>query len=47
MQNSLPTTWSYTYAASGTYNVVFVIGTLDENGAQQTETKEFTIVVTE
>ena len=47
MQNSLPATWSYTYAQPGTYNVVFVIGTLDENGAQKTETKEFTIVVTE
>lgn len=47
MQNSLPAKWTYTYSSPGTYNVVFVIGTLDENGAQKTETKEFTIVVTE
>ena len=47
MQNSLPAKWSYTYSAPGTYNVVFVIGTSDADGAQITETKEFTIVVTE
>ena len=47
MQNNLPSKWTYTYSAPGTYNVVFVIGMLDENGAQKTETKEFTIVVTE
>ena len=45
MQNNMPSTWSYTFAEPGTYNVVFVIGSVSEDGNKIEETKEFTITV--